>query len=166
MPHPELIELEVILTKKDFERVLLAKRRESFGLIWIITPIILVTSFFLFRNFSLTSLALFLLALPILAALEVVFTVKWQAVKLAKQSENTEVNISIYGIEINSIYQTSKTDWKAIYQVEELKKDFLIYFSKDSFFPIPKRYFQDDVQINSFRALANFGLGERAKLKS
>ena len=69
--------------------------------------------------------------------------------------------------EIEAIASSSsgRMSWKNIYAAHEAGRNFLIFISRIQMYTIPKRCFDNEEQVASFRALLRDRLGERAHLR-
>jgi hypothetical protein len=74
-------------------------------------------------------------------------------------------SLSNNGIDINSPSTSSHTKWSNIFQAKETKENFLLFISRQQIYLIPKRSFQNDQEIDSFRMILKSNLASKAKLK-
>lgn len=80
--------------------------------------------------------------------------------------ENIHYTFLETGIDAVAVSSSGHTDWVNIYQAVETKHNFLIFISRNQMFTIPKRCFDDQQQIKTFRNLLQHQLPEKTKLKS
>jgi len=57
------------------------------------------------------------------------------------------------------------TSWSAIPKAFELKDDFLIYYTSERMYPIPKRCLAGDEELQRFRAMLALHLGNKVRLQ-
>ncbi len=170
----EEIEIKTKTTAEDFKRALLSHSR-----IKIIGLAIVTAAFFLFIIVGIFLLALskknntspalfFPILFPALLFAFLLFssfrTITKQSQQLEENSEETAYIFDEQGFLAESASSSVKTLWSKIYKVTENKTDFLIFPQKNLFFPIPKRFFESENQINIFRTIIQKQLGENAKL--
>ena len=76
----------------------------------------------------------------------------------------TTFRFSLDGVEITNEVVNGKMNWQAYQKIIETKTDFLLSPQKNQFTPIPKRFFANEAQIQSFRDFAQINLNNKAKL--
>lgn len=169
------IEIEVMNTAKDYQRVLLwfySKRLLLTGIFYllIVTPTLWLTFFgagaspFEEKNSSVILVMLIFALLPILIVGGMFYGIWKQSKNIEKTLEPAKFVYSDEGLETFSKSSTTKVTWDTFQKVKELKEDFLFYPQKNIFYTIPKRSFQNDSQIEEFRNLVSKKLGGKAKL--
>lgn len=99
-----------------------------------------------------------------------IFILIWSIYSTAKRfTKATEGNISYAfseaGVDVVSYDSESKIKWSFFEKADETKNDFLLFQNKTRFHPIPKRFFQNETQIQEFKNLVREKLGDKAKLK-
>jgi hypothetical protein len=108
-----------------------------------------------------------LVVVPVLIAGALFLGINRQSKKLANSIEgDTEITFSDEGLESSNAMASSKVNWNFYKKVVETANDFVFYPQDNVFFPIPKRCFQGEEQIQEFRALLARHLEKRAKLKT
>ncbi len=92
------------------------------------------------------------------------FTLRRQAKKLAAASEETTLRFTAQGLEAKTSRSSSKVLWDVYTKAVETKLDFLFYPQKNAALMIPKRFFENQEQIDQLRRYLRNSLGEKAKL--
>jgi hypothetical protein len=171
-----MIEIEVLNTAQDYRRILFQqhwKRVALIGIVWliIIVPTIWLTMFGAGANpFEAKSndplivMSLFGI-LPILMTISLYFGVWRQAVKTAEITERTIFIFSDQGLKTETETYSSNMKWNRFSKVKETKTDFIFYPQENVFFVIPKRFYQNSIQIDTFKRLVSDKLGTKANLK-
>ena len=171
------IEIDVVNTVQDYRRVLFQQQWKRVVLIAIVYLIIIVPTIWLTMfgaganpfesksNDPLIVMSLFGI-LPILMAISIYFGVWRQADKISKIIERAKFTFTEQGLESVTESSSSQMDWNRFSKIRETKDDFIFYPQENIFFVIPKRFYQDKVQIDNFRELIREKLGKKAKLKN
>lgn len=173
MKEKRQIEIDVQLEFKDFWKVLFWKTVKIFWLMYLLTLVISLPLLSVYV-YSLTtnpdkvkfSPAIILPALPLLAVL---FS-QWPIYSAAKHSAasvkgKTKWVFSEDEFEVFSAVSRNESDWQSLEKVEERSEVFLLYPQKNISMLIPKRFFEDETQIQDFKELVREKLGDKAKLK-
>jgi hypothetical protein len=91
-------------------------------------------------------------------------TLRRQAKKMAEASEGTVVHFTERGLSVSTSRSNSNVLWDVYIKVVETKLDFLFYPQKNAALMIPKRFFENQEQIDQLRQYLRNSLGERVKL--
>lgn len=92
------------------------------------------------------------------------FTMRRQAKKLAAASEEMTLYFNEQGLEAKTSRSSSRVLWDVYAKAVETKLDFLFYPQKNAALMIPKRFFENQEQIDQLRRYLHNSLGEKAKL--
>lgn len=104
--------------------------------------------------------------LPIVAFSIFIFLIIFVIISAKKNTKQTHLVFTQDEINIAVPNVTSQIDWENFRKIQETKNEFLLFSTTpNGSFPIPKRFFQDDNQIQEFRELVREQLGEKAELK-
>lgn len=163
------IEVEIDVTVEDYRRVLFWFNKTIFPFISMIFVFaILGTGFIAFREGDVIALILFGLSgiFFILYVCSTLLSIKRQSKNLAEISEVTTIVFDEKGVESKSESTLNQTTWERFAKICESKTDFIFFPQKNIFYPIPKRFFKSDNQIEEFKQLIKDKLGENAKLKN
>lgn len=176
MSEKKPIEVDIKLIEPDFWRVSFASRIKRFLLVTAIyLPVaILIIYFAAFgaganpfseNNWSVLIVLFIIVIIPFVFLPSAYFSLRKLARKLAKASEDTHFIFSENGIETTSSSRSSKSSWGNYEKIQETKEDFVCYLSNFTFYPIPKRCFKNEQQINEFQEIVRENLGSKAILK-
>ena len=177
MTDKQDIEIEVINTAQDYRRVLFRQQWKRVVLVAVIYLIIIVPTMWLTifgaranpfeskNNDIIIVMSLFGI-LPIMMAISIYFGVWRQADKVSKIIKWAKYKFTEQGIEVVTDSSSSKNNWSRLSKIRETEKDFIFYPQEKVFFVIPKRFFQSENQIGTFRKLVSEKIGEKAKLKN
>jgi hypothetical protein len=166
----ETIELDVQLTERDY---MLANywylfRNWSVRSLIPIASILLGVSIFLWiRNPRGIPWIGFLLPAILIAMLISVYFGSKRSMA-SNKSLQALIHYRFTRDEIEAIASSSsgRTSWENIYAAHEAGRNFLIFISRNQMYTIPKRCFDHEEQIASFRTLLRDRLGERAHLRA
>jgi hypothetical protein len=167
---PELpIEVTVRIDFQDYWRATSAYMLRHFRLKWLIVSAGLYLALFLYLNFTRTyNGQTYPLLIP-LAALGFVYALLYLNTKMlfaGKKFLQHPVRYVFSSEGINAIAAGSpgETSWNAIPKAFELKDDFLIFYTAERMYTIPKRCFAAVEELQRFRAMLAAHLGSKAKL--
>lgn len=174
--NEEDIEIEVVNTTQDYRRVLFQQQWKRVVLIAIVYLIIVIPMFWLTmfgaganpfesKNKDILIVISLFGILPILMAISIYFGVWKQAEKVSKIITRAKYTFTEQGLQAITDSSSSQMDWNRLSKIKETKKDFIFYPQENVFFVIPKRFYQDQFQIGSFRKLIVEKLGEKAKVR-
>ena len=162
------IEIEIEVKVEDYLRVLLWVNKPTFLLISIIFVLaILGTGFIAFREGDVVALILFCLSIVffVLYVFSTLLSIKRQSKNLAENSEIASIKFDETGLESKSDTTFVKMAWERFERIRETNTDFVFYPQKNIFYPIPKRFFKSENQIETFKQIITEKLGEKAKLQ-
>ena len=166
---PDTLELDVQLTERDY---LLANywyffRNWSVRSLIPIAAILLGVSVFLWiRNpRGIPWMGLVLPAALVAILISVYFGSKRSMASNKSLQEPIHYRFSRDEIEAVASSSSGRTNWANIFAAHEAGRNFLIFISRNQMYTIPKRCFDREEQIASFRALLRDCLGERAHLR-
>lgn len=105
-----------------------------------------------------------------LAALALLYSILYFNTKLifaGKKFLQQEVQYVFSGEGVEAIAPESPglTRWSAIPKAFELKDDFLIYYTSERMYTIPKRCLAGDEELKRFRAMLALHLGNKVRLQ-
>ena len=106
-----------------------------------------------------------ILSIPLIAFGALFLGVWRQAKKIAEISVPALITFSSSGI--SSVSESSETDvqWKRFNKIVETEQDFIVFPQENVFYPVPKHFFEDSLQIDSLKTLIREHMGERSRLK-
>lgn len=102
---------------------------------------------------------------PLIFCLFIYFSLKSNADKLAEGSESSTIRFDSDGIEISSLRSSANSSWSSFDKVVETPSDFIFYPQPHVSFGIPKRFFENDLQIENLRTLLVRNLDDKAALR-
>lgn len=163
------IEITVRIDFQDYWRATSAYLLRYFKLKWLIVSAGLYLALFLYLNFTNTYHGQTYPLLIPLAALGFVYAVLYLNTKMlfaGKKFLQHPVRYVFSSEGVNAIAAGSpgETSWSAIPKALELKDDFLIFYTAERMYTIPKRCFAGDEELKRFRAMLAAHLGGKAKL--
>jgi hypothetical protein len=163
------IELKVRISFQDYWRATLAYMIRHLKVKWLIATAIIYLGIFLYSQvFSPIVTPTYLLLIP-LAAVGFIYAILYFNTRLlfaGKKFLHHEVRyvFSNEGLEAIAPESPGMTGWSSIPKAYELENDFLIYYTTERMYTIPKRYLEDEVELKRFRAMLASHLGSRVKL--
>jgi len=172
----EKIEIVVLNTRDDYRRVLFQQQWKRIVLIAVVYLIIIVPTLWLTmfgaganpfdakNKDPLIVMTLFGI-LPVLMIVSLYFGVWKQAKKIANITEKATFLFNEQGLKTLAESTSSQMNWERFNKIKETDQDFIFYPQENVFFVVPKRFYQDQNQIDNFRKLVNEKLGSKAKLK-
>ena len=164
------IELKVRIEFQDYWRATSSYMLRHFKLQWLIVSAVGYLILFLYLTFTNPFGApVYPLLIP-LAALGFLYAILYLNTKMlfaGKKFLRHEVRyvFSSEGVEAIAEGSPGKTSWSAIPKAFELKNDFLIYYTSERMYPIPKWCFTSDEELKRFRMMLGTHLGSKAKLQ-
>lgn len=163
------IEITVSLTFQDILRNIFW---QTFKKVWFIFLLALAfTPFFFVGVYSLIIAGKFgaliiMPAVPLFIVLIILFSIYSSAKKSFKSIKgDIKWVFTENGYETVTPIGTSQSNWEGLEEIKETTQDFLLYPQKPIFIVIPKRSFQNEIQMSEFKELVQENLGEKAKLK-
>lgn len=170
------IEINVQLNEDDYWRVGFAGRIKRFLLATLIyLPVALLIMYFVVfgaggDSFAGNTLSVFIVffiicLIPFIFLPFAWYSLKKLAKKLAKVSEKTRIIFSENEIQTNSSSRSSKMAWENYEKIQETNEDFVCFLNNHTIYPIPKRFFDSNLQISEFREIVRKKLGDKARLK-
>lgn len=177
MENEQNIEIDVFVNVKDYRRVLFWHSRNTIYKIlftlFVSLPILYYFAGFgdginLFNLGNVVTIlrfgviAVFVFLLIILASL--IYSIWKQTDQLKNLFEETKFIFSENGIESICKLCSSDRSWESFVKICETELDFIIFQQETMFYPIPKRFFESQMQINEFKELLSQKLGEKAEL--
>jgi YcxB-like protein len=93
------------------------------------------------------------------------FSTKRQLASNKSLNQEHHYIFSYDGIVITTATSSSRTGWDIFREAFETKHNFILFISLNQMYIIPKRCFQQDNQIEQFKAILKDKLGAKAKLK-
>ncbi len=168
MESERIIEIETDLEVGDYRRALFWINKPIFLFIIIIFAFAIPgTGFIAFREDDVIALILFALSIVffILYIFSTLLSIKRQSKNLAESYETTAIKFNEAGMESKSNTTFIQMAWEVFEKIRESNTDFLLYPQKNIFYPIPKRFFKSENQIEVFKQLIREKLGAKAKLK-
>jgi hypothetical protein len=167
MAEQQKIVIDIDLKFDDYRRAYYWSQKSVFTFISIVFILaILGTGFIAFREADVIAVILFALAVVffVLYVFFIFLSIKRRSKELAQIGEKTVIIFDEKGVESISESTVVGTTWDRFAKICETPTDFIFYPQKNIFYPIPKHYFQDNLQIEGFRNLVREKLGEKAKL--
>jgi hypothetical protein len=173
----ETIEVVTDVSEADYRRVLFVVRKKVISLLgWLAFALLVLTSIFSFVAikwgfpdatggyvlFALIS-ALILTGWVFIAAL---LKLRSDTKYLAEIKESITILFSDAGMQMTAETGSSVSSWARFERIQETETDMLFFPQKAFFFPIPKRFFESEDQIERLRILLRAHVGDKAKLKS
>ena len=163
------IELTVRVDFQDYWRATSAYMLRHFRLKWLIVSAGLYLALFLYLNFTNAYRGQTYPLLIPLAALGFVYAMLYLNTKMlfaGKKFLQYPVRFVFSSEGVNAIAAGSpgETSWSAIPKAFELKDDFLIFYTAERMYTIPKRVFAGDEELERFRQMLAEHLGTKAKL--
>lgn len=168
---PELpIEITVRVDFQDYWRATSAYMMRHFNLRWLIMIAGLYLALFLYLNFTNAYHGQNYPLLIPLAALGFLYAVLYLNTKMlfgGKKFLQHPVRYIFNSEGVNAIAPGSpgETSWNAIPKAFELKDDFLIFYTAERMYTIPKRCFAGDDELKRFKQMLAAHLGSKAKLQ-
>ena len=179
MENEQKIEIQIDVRAEDYRRVLFWYNRSK---IFALTAVLLLAVPFIIwfvvfvegtsridssqRNFFEIAIFYGMFALvPIFLAI-ILISIWTQSRKLAAISEVATFIFDDEGLKSNAKSTTTKSNWERFAKICETKTDFIFFPQENIFYPIPKRFFQNNKQIRNFKNLIREKLGKKAKLRS
>jgi hypothetical protein len=166
--------IQVKNESEDFLRVpWFGQKRRLLGLAWV--PILIVGAFIfaaLTRNPSDPEndrrwiIYIGSILVPLFVIGVMYFLLKRQAEQMATAAESTTVFFDKNSMEISGVKATANTNWAAFEKVVETQTDFIFYPARNVYFGIPKRSFENAVQLEQLKGFLVENLGDRAILRS
>jgi len=171
------IVVNVEITTEDYRRILFWYHKKRLIVIsaWLVLIGVPVISAFLILPFSKSSQNIspynFLpltipVLLPVLILALLLFNIRSQAKNIVKTTEPTRFTFTEEGLEAVSKSTTVQNLWGRFQKIQETKFDFILFPQKNNFYPIPKRFFQTETQINELREFIRNSSIENVKLLS
>ena len=163
------IEVTVRIDFQDYWRATSTYMLRHFKLKWLILTAGLYLALFLYLNYTRTySGPTYPLLIP-LAALGFVYAMLYLNTKMLFAGKKflqhpVRYIFSSEGINAIAIGSPGETSWNAIPKAFELREDFLIFYTAERMYTIPKRCFAGDEELKRFRGLLAAHLGNKAKL--
>ena len=154
------VEVAVEVTAEDYRRVLFwyhKTRLIIYGILIAVfsLPVTLGIIFVLSQGRVKTPQIFLFLIFPILLPFFTlgltVFKIRNQAQNIVKTTEPTKFTFTEDGLTAVSDSSTVKTKWSKFHGIKETKTDFIFFPQKNIFYPIPKRFFDNEIQINQLR---------------
>src|ERR1700682_1593960 len=164
------IELTVRIDFQDYWRATSAYMLRHFKMKWLIVSAGLYLALFLYLNYTRSyGGQTYPLLIP-LAALGFVYSMLYLNTKMlfaGKKFLQRPVRFVFSSEGVNAIAAglPGETSWNAIPKAFELKNDFLIFYTSDRMYTIPKRCFAGDDELKRFREMLAKHLGTKAKLQ-
>lgn len=164
------IELTVRIDFQDYWRATSAYMLRHFRLKWLIVIAGLYLALFLYLNFTRTYTGQTYPLLIPLAALGLLYAVLYLNTKMLFTGKKFLQHPVRYiftseGVKAIAAGSPGETSWNAIPKAFELKDDFLIFYTAERMYTIPKRYFAGDEELKRFRGMLAANLGNKAKLQ-
>jgi YcxB-like protein len=162
-------ELRVRITFDDYWRATSSYMMRNLKLKWLIVSAAIYLALFFYINFTHSfsgptyPLLIPLAALGFLYGMLYVNTKSLFAGKKFLQHEVRYV-FSEEGIDAIAVGAPAPTSWSAIPKAFELKHDFLIFYTSERMYTIPKRCFAGVEEVKQFRQMLAGRLGNKAKL--
>lgn len=172
MNNKETVTFKFSLTEKDYTRIFLYMRMKHAikvlisGFLILMIYLFTLTDLSLLNNFVISALCVLLIVVPLSY-----FVVSYKAKKEFRSNpglrEELTVEANDLGINLFASDEHSYRDWDQIYSVREIKKDFIVYFSKSLATSLPKNYFVSENDISLFKELVSRHLSsDRAHFKN
>jgi len=169
------VTVNVEITTDDYRRILFwyHKKRLIIISIWLVIIGIPVILAFLVLPFSKSSQNIFTanyfpliipVLLPALILGLLLFSIWKQSKNIVKTTEPTKFIFTKNGLEAISKSTTVQSLWSSFQKIQETKTDFILFPQKNIFYPIPKRFFQNEMQINELRQFIRNSSIENVKL--
>jgi hypothetical protein len=99
-----------------------------------------------------------------LVLLSLVFQIRRQARVTAEASEPTRFSFSNDGMDAVTETTSVHTNWSKYKKAVETKTDFLLFPQDRFFYPIPKHFFRNELEIQVFRRLLSENISGTLKL--
>ena len=164
------IEVTVRIDFQDYWRATSTYMLRHFRLKWLVGSAALYLVLFFYLNITHTyGGQTYPLLIP-LAALGFLYAMLYANTKMlfaGKKFLQHPVRFIFSSEGVNAIAPGSpgETSWSAIPKAFELKDDFLIFYTSERMYTIPKRCFAGDQELQAFRAMLAAHLGTKAKLQ-
>ena len=168
---PELpIEVIVRVDFQDYWRATSAYMLRHFRLKWLVVSAGLYLALFLYLNFTRTYHGQTYPLLIPLAALGFLYAVLYLNTKMLFAGKKflqhpVRYVFSSEGVNAIAVGSPGQTSWNAIPNAFELKDDFLIFYTAERMYTIPKRCFAGDKELKQFREMLASHLGSKARLQ-
>jgi hypothetical protein len=164
------IELVVRIDFQDYWRATWSYMLRNFKVKWLIISAALYLAFFVYLGFSNPSGGQtfpFLIPLAALGFLYAFLYLNTKMVFAGKKFLQHPVRyvFSHDGVEAIAPGAPAPTSWNAIPKAFELKDDFLIFYTSERMFTIPKRCFANPAELERFKKLLSSNLADKAKLR-
>jgi hypothetical protein len=163
------IELTVRIDFQDYWRATSAYMLRHFRLKWLIVSAGLYLALFIYLNFTNTYHGQSYPLLIPLAALGFLYAVLYLNTKMLFAGKKFLRHPVCYvfsseGVKAIAPGSPGETSWSAIPKAFELKEDFLIFYTAERMYTIPKRVFAGDEELRRFRSMLATRLGNKANL--
>jgi len=170
MSYHAPIEITVRVDFQDYWRATSAYMLRHFRLRWLIVSAGAYLALFLYLNFTRSYTGQTYPLLIPLAALGFLYAVLYLNTKMlfaGKKFLQHPVRYIFSSEGVNAIATGSpgETSWSAIPKAFELKDDFLIFYTAERMYTIPKRCFAGKEELSRFREMLALHLGSKAKLQ-
>jgi hypothetical protein len=168
---PELpIEITVRIDFQDYWRATAAYMLRFVRLRWLIAVAVVYLALFAYLNFTGSYQGQTYPLLIPLAALGFLYAMLYLNTKMlfaGKKFLQHPVRYVFSSEGVNAIAAGSpgETSWSAIPKAFELKDDFLIFYTAERMYTIPKRCLVGEEELQRFRAMLAVHLGSKAKLQ-
>jgi YcxB-like protein len=165
MSEGESIHIDLHVEASDFQRVLVWYRWKMLFIVFaVISFLTTPMAFFLTRK-----------SVPMTVSVVTVTTVfllfsfyqgiRRQAKNGAAKAETTHVVFDTEGLRSTALTYSNETKWPRFEKIVETDSDFVFFPQKNLFYPIPKRFFETEDQIEKLKVLLRAYVGDKAKLK-
>lgn len=163
------MELTVRIEFQDYWRATSAYMLRHFRLKWLIVSAGLYLVLFFYFNFTRTYHGQTYPLLIPLAALGFLYAMLYLNTKMLFAGKKflrhpVRYVFNSEGVNAIAVGSPGETSWSAIPKAFELKDDFLIFYTAERMYTIPKRCFAGAEELQRFRALLAAHLGSKANL--
>jgi hypothetical protein len=163
------IELTVRIDFQDYWRATSAYMLRYFRLKWLIITAVVYLALFFYLNFSHSYRGQTYPLLIPLAALGLLYAVLYLNAKTLFARKKFLQHTVRYvftseGVNAIAVGSPGQTSWSAIPKALELQDDFLIFYTAERMYTIPKRCFAGADELKRFRAMLAANLGSKANL--
>jgi hypothetical protein len=154
----ESIHLKLALTEKEYIQFFLYMRMKTnlvvltCGFFLYMLFLFVVTDFPLLINIIISALFILLLIIP-LALLGLINKAKKEFKSNYSLSKEVIVKFEDSGFKLTTEHECNDYDWNYLYSVREIKKGFVLYYSANTAFALPKRCFNSEQEMNLFKEL-------------
>jgi len=171
------IEVVTDVSEADYRRVLYVVRKKTISLLgWLTLTLFVLTFIFSFVGIkwgfpdAAGGYVLFALILALILAgwvfVEALLKLRSDTKYLAGINEPTTILFTGSGIQATAETGSSVSSWTRFEKVQETETDVLFFPQRGYFFPVPKRFFESEDQIERLKVLLRAHVGDKAKLKS